>query len=51
MKMKEDINSKRTKCEIYSRVCGYLRPINQFNPGKIQEFHERVNYKIDKGDE
>jgi ribonucleoside-triphosphate reductase len=44
------VNKKRTKCEIYSRVCGYLRPVNQWNSGKQQEFKERKNYKIDEGD-
>lgn len=33
------------KCEVYSRVVGYLRPVRQWNPGKQQEFKERVNYK------
>ena len=33
-------------CEVYSRVVGYLRPVNQFNVGKQQEFHERKTFKI-----
>lgn len=37
-------DSKRVKCEIYSRVVGYLRPVNQYNPGKVQEFKERKVY-------
>ena len=37
---------ERTKCEIYSRVCGYLRPINQWNIGKQQEFKERKVFKM-----
>ena len=41
---------ERTKCEIWSRVVGYLRPINQYNPGKQQEFKERKVFKI-KDDE
>lgn len=32
---------QRQECEIYSRVVGYLRPIDQWNPGKTQEFHDR----------
>jgi anaerobic ribonucleoside-triphosphate reductase len=28
-------------CEIWSRPCGYFRPINQYNPGKVEEFWER----------
>jgi anaerobic ribonucleoside-triphosphate reductase len=34
------------QCEVYSRVCGYYRPTNGFNPGKKQEFTERVPVKI-----
>jgi hypothetical protein len=33
-------------CEVYSRVCGYLRPVKQFNKGKQEEFKERVNYQL-----
>ena len=41
---------ERTKCEVYSRVVGYLRPVDQWNPGKKQEFHDRKMFKIkDKG--
>jgi ribonucleoside-triphosphate reductase len=32
---------RRIKCEIYSRVCGYLTPISAWNVGKRQEFSER----------
>ena len=35
---------KRQKCEIYSRVVGYMRPIQQWNPGKQQEFKDRKNF-------
>lgn len=35
---------KRTKCEVYSRVVGYIRPINQWNPGKQSEFGDRVTF-------
>jgi len=33
-------------CEVYSRVVGYLRPVQQWNEGKVQEFQERENFKI-----
>ena len=33
------------KCEVYSRVVGYLRPITQWNEGKKQEYKDRKNYK------
>lgn len=31
----------RTKCEIYTRVMGYYRPVTQFNNGKKSEFYTR----------
>jgi len=39
---------KRTKCEVYSRVVGYMRPTSQWNLGKRQEFKDRKNFKIEK---
>lgn len=32
-------------CEIYSRVVGYIRPVQQWHKGKIQEFKDRLNFK------
>jgi ribonucleoside-triphosphate reductase len=32
--------------EVYSRVVGYLRPVSQWNEGKIEEFKMRTNYNI-----
>ncbi len=32
---------KETECEVYSRVVGYLRPVDQWNAGKQEEFKER----------
>lgn len=29
------------ECEVYSRVCGYFRPTNGWNPGKKLEFEDR----------
>ena len=43
----EEIQKKRTKMEIYSRVVGYLRPVGQWNKGKQQEFADRENFKND----
>lgn len=31
-------------CEVYSRVVGYLRPTDQWNIGKQQEFKDRKVY-------
>jgi ribonucleoside-triphosphate reductase len=33
-------------CEVYSRVVGYLRPVQQWNRGKQEEFEERKELKI-----
>ena len=35
---------ERTKCEVYSRIVGYLRPVSQWNEGKKEEFRDRVTY-------
>lgn len=33
---------KKIPVEVYSRVCGYFRPVSQWNKGKKEEFKERV---------
>jgi len=40
------IESKRTACEVYSRVVGYLRPVQQWNDGKQAEYFNRKIFKI-----
>jgi anaerobic ribonucleoside-triphosphate reductase len=32
--------------EVYSRVVGYLRPVNQWNEGKVEEFKARRTFKL-----
>lgn len=34
-------DSERTKCEVWTRVMGYHRPIDSFNVGKKGEVAER----------
>ncbi len=34
-------DSERTRCEIWTRVMGYHRPVSSFNTGKKGEFAER----------
>jgi len=46
MSAKTILEKKRTGCEVYSRIVGYLRPVSQWNPGKEAEFHKRKTYKI-----
>jgi len=33
-------------CEVYSRIVGYLRPVQQWNKGKQQEFKNRLEFKV-----
>ena len=39
-----------TKCdakvEVYSRVCGFFRPVQQWNKGKKEEFTARREFLI-----
>ncbi len=35
---------KRTRCEVYSRVVGYLTPVSQWNKGKKAEFGDRKTF-------
>lgn len=32
--------------EVFTRVVGFLRPVQQFNPGKKEEMKERKIYKV-----
>ncbi len=36
----------KTKCEVYSRVVGFIRPIEQWNIGKQEEFKDRKVFKV-----
>ncbi len=40
--------SKKIKIpvEMYSRVVGYFRPVDQWNAGKQEEFKDRTPYKL-----
>jgi hypothetical protein len=31
-------------CEVFSRVCGYMRPVSAWNIGKTSEWADRVEY-------
>jgi hypothetical protein len=37
----------RTRCQIYTRVMGYCRPVNNFNTWKKSEFYSRNYFKED----
>lgn len=43
-----EILQKRTKCEIFARIVGYLRPTSLWNKGKAEEFKDRLNFNLKK---
>ena len=38
-------NTERTRCEVWSRVMGYYRPVSQWNAGKQSEQAERISFR------
>ena len=38
-------DEERTRCEVWTRVMGYHRPVTGFNIGKKSEFAERKFFK------
>jgi len=36
----------RVPCEVYSRIVGYLRPVQNWHQGKQQEFSERKTFRM-----
>ncbi len=45
MKQKKEL---KIPVEVYSRVVGYYRPVQNWNTGKKQEFIERKHFKTHK---
>ncbi|MCP3899528.1 MAG: hypothetical protein GY707_07440, partial [Desulfobacteraceae bacterium] len=41
----EECGQCGAETEVYSRIVGYLRPVNQWNNGKQTEFCMRKTYK------
>jgi len=39
---------KRQKCEIFSRVNGYMRPVSNWNDAKQAEFTDRKTFRVKK---
>ena len=48
MEFPKELGAKRTKCVVYTRVMGYLRPVESFNIGKKGEHKERVFFEEKK---
>ncbi len=36
------------RCEVYSRVVGYYRPVQNWNIGKREEFKDRLEFTEEK---
>ena len=45
---KEGKEIQRTQCQVYTRVMGYLRPVNHYNIGKKSEFYSRKYFEESK---
>jgi len=41
-----ELEAKRSKCEVYSRVVGYIRPVAQWNDSKQAEFADRTTFEM-----
>ncbi len=39
---------KRQECIVYSRCCGWLSPVKNWNKGKISEYNDRKVFEIKK---
>ena len=44
--VKDPILRNFQKAEVYSRVVGYIRPVEQWNKGKREEFKDRLEYAV-----
>lgn len=41
--------AKRTRCEVWTRVMGYHRPVSHFNVGKKSEHYSRRHFECPEG--
>jgi ribonucleoside-triphosphate reductase len=48
--MEGENKQTRQACEVYSRVVGYIRPVQSWNPGKQSEFDDRRTFKVTEGE-
>ena len=48
LETKNDLRTRqRTRCEVWSRVVGYLRPTSKWNDGKQEEFKDRALFCVE----
>ena len=38
-------DEERQRCEVWTRVMGYHRPVSAFNPGKQSEYAQRTFFR------
>lgn len=42
--MNKELEAQRQPCEVYSRVVGYIRPVEQWNDSKQAEYSDRLEF-------
>ena len=42
----DNLQNKRQECIVYSRVVGWLTPVQNYNPGKASEYKDRKEFLI-----
>ena len=42
----QQYQEERSKCQVWSRVMGYMRNVESFNIGKKSEFNERLFFRV-----
>ena len=47
--MKDKVLRNWRPVETYSRVVGYIRPVQQWNRGKVEEFRQRKEFVVEIG--
>lgn len=45
-KASEKTAENKVPCEVYSRIVGYLRPVQNWNLGKKEEFKDRKVFEV-----
>ncbi len=43
---KQTTTEIKIPCEVYSRIVGYLRPVQNWNAGKKEEFKDRKTFVV-----
>ncbi len=43
---KKPLSERRVPCMRFSRIVGYYQPVEQWNPGKVAEWNERMTFDI-----